>query len=49
MPVPRLVVASAVLGAGLTLGWLSSGRLLAVAALATGVAAVNGYSKAYSP
>lgn len=35
--------------AGLVIGWGSSGRVTALAAMAVTVAAVNGYSKAYSP
>jgi hypothetical protein len=36
-------------GIGLAAGWAAAGRLTLLAALAVGLAAVNGYAKAYSP
>ena len=41
--------AKAGLAAGLIAGWLVSGRPMAIALLATAIAAANGYAKAYSP
>lgn len=37
------------LSAGLAIGWATSGRLEGIIALAVAVAALTGYSKAYSP
>jgi hypothetical protein len=40
---------AAAVAAGLTAGWLASGRPGTVATLAMVMAAVNGYAKSYSP
>ncbi len=44
-----LAAAGVAVAAGLTAGWLASGRPVALAMLAMVVAAANGYAKSYSP
>lgn len=44
---PALVVGA--LAAGLAAGWAAGGRVVLIGGLAVVVAAINGYSKAYSP
>jgi hypothetical protein len=48
-PAARLLLAAAAVGTGFAVGWAASGRVAVVTALVIGVAAANGYSKAYSP
>ena len=48
-PLVKTVLACFALSAGLAAGWLGSGRLAALAVPAAVLAAINGYSKAYSP
>jgi hypothetical protein len=48
-PAARVGLAAGTLAAGFITGWLVSGRAMAIALLATAVAAANGYAKAYSP
>ncbi len=45
----RIPFAASAIAAGLVAGYAVPSRTLALAVLAVGVAAANGYSKAYSP
>jgi hypothetical protein len=45
----RLTLAVGTVAAGLAAGWLAAGGLAALAGPAVVLAAMNGYSKAYSP
>jgi hypothetical protein len=48
-PLVKTALVCFALSAGLTAGWLGSGRLAALAVPAAVLAVINGYSKAYSP
>lgn len=45
----RVFLTAGAIAVGLGAGWVTSGSVAAVAAPAVLIAAVNGYSKAYSP
>lgn len=49
MAFARLALAVSAVGAGVTVGLLTSGGLAALVVAAVVIAAMNGYSKAYSP
>jgi hypothetical protein len=49
LPLAKIALASGALSAGLAAGWLDSGRMATLAAVAAVVAVMNGYAKAYSP
>jgi hypothetical protein len=49
MPAARAFLAAGTVAAGLCMGWATAGHVATLAALAIPLAAVNGYSKAYSP
>jgi hypothetical protein len=48
-PAAGKYLAAGAVAAGLGLGWLTAGHRAALAGAAVVLAAVNGYSKAYSP
>lgn len=48
-PAAKAGLGAGALAVGLIAGWLVSGQPMAIALLATAVAAANGYAKAYSP
>lgn len=49
MSVAKVFLAIGILVAGVVVGCATSGRSILIEALAVALAAVNGYSKAYSP
>lgn len=49
MSAAKVLLAAAAVVTGLGVGWVVPSRAAALTFLAVGVAAANGYSKAYSP